>query len=117
MDVLDPARGHAREHAVHLAAGEAAVHEHDQERVEDARVAGHDLAERRLEQEGGQQRDRRPEHLHRTPWVMVSSGSGMRTTITSSSVLNCAEGVTTISLKSPLPRAAERTRPTTSPAG
>ena len=64
-----------------------------------------------------QQRGRRPEHPHRTLWFTVSSAGRLRTSMTSSSVLNCAEGATRMSLKRPLPRAAERTRPTTSPAG
>src|SRR5262249_46348901 len=117
VHVLDPARDEAREHAVGLPAHERAVDEHDQEGVEDARLAGQEAREHRLQQERHHDRERGPEGLHRTDWSRTRGSRALLTTSTSSTWSKRAEGSTRMSLKSPEPLFTERTRPTTSPLG
>ena len=117
-DVLDPARGGPREHAVGLAAGEGAVDDHEKERVEVAAGSRHEVAERRLDEDRPRDGEARPERAAHSTDLGVSRGSfTWRTTRTSSRRSKRAEGSTRMSRKRPDPFPTNRTRPTTRPLG
>ena len=77
LDVLDPAADGPDDHPLRLAAGEAVVDHHQQERIEDARVRGQDAREDGLQQQRRQERQRDPQHLHLTPSGVAISGGGV----------------------------------------
>jgi hypothetical protein len=115
--VLHPAARGPRQHGVGLPAYEAAVDEHEDEEVHHPGLAGHHVGEGGLDEERHQQRDDRPEGLHRTDSVSWGGAGSAVATMTSSIFSKFAEGCTATSLKRPEPFPTERTRPTTSPLG
>src|SRR6185503_19414633 len=117
LHVLHPAAGGSGEHGVGLPPHQAAVDEHQHEEVHHPGLAGHDVREGGLEEEGHQQGQGRPEDLHRTDSVSCGVGGVAAATMTSSIFSKFADGCTATSLKSPDPFPTERTRPTTGPLG